>query len=254
MINISSFELNYHTNYAEFFFCFNAKKIEGVRCCISLRAAGDMGLDHPENRRALFNKLKVDANRVYACNQTHSHDVAVAVYPQTGVYPDADALVGTPPAVLAVTVADCLPVYLYDNIHKVYALCHSGWKGTGIVVNALRLMHTEFGTDAGDVSAVLGPCIQGNVYQVDAGRAQEYYAEFGSDSGVYPLGNPVRVCGSVDKEYYIDMQAANAHLLVQCGVQNIMYCTNCTLTDERLGSFRREKNSFTKMLAMLGSL
>jgi YfiH family protein len=253
-MNITSFELNYHNDHADLLCYYNKKKVEGVRCLISVRAAGDMGLDHAENRLALFNKLKLDSNRVYSCKQTHSRDVAVVEYPQTGILPNADGLVGRSPAVLTVTVSDCLPVYLYDNTHKVYAICHSGWKGTGIAVNVLRVMQAEFGTEAKDVSAILGPCIQGDVYKVDEGRAQEFHAQFGSDTGAYPLGAVVHESEHGNtKEYYIDMRAANAHLLVECGVQNIRYCTNCTLTDTRLGSFRREKLSFTKMLAMIGS-
>ncbi|MDR3325459.1 MAG: polyphenol oxidase family protein [Spirochaetaceae bacterium] len=252
-MNIAPFELTYTNDYAEFYFSFNGKKVDGARCVISTKAAGDMGLDHPENRMALYEKLGVDSGRVFSCKQTHSREVARVRCGETELVRCADGLLGAPAAILAVTVSDCLPVYLCDTAHNVFAVCHSGWKGTGIAANALRLMEETYGTDAGDVSAILGPCIQGDVYQVERARAEEFHAHFGR-GGAYPLGEAVReaAAGGV-KEYSIDMRAANAHILIASGVKNIMYCTNCTFTDERLGSFRREKEGFTKMLAMTGS-
>ena len=32
-----------------------------------------------------------------------------------------------------VTVADCVPLFLYDSKNGVFAAVHSGWKGTGII-------------------------------------------------------------------------------------------------------------------------
>ena len=38
-----------------------------------------------------------------------------------------------------VTVADCMPLYLYDSVSGVFGVVHSGWKGTGIIGEALNL-------------------------------------------------------------------------------------------------------------------
>jgi YfiH family protein len=157
-----------------------------------------------------------------------------------------------PDIALAVTVADCLPVFLYDTDTGVYALLHSGWKGTGIVLKALSLM-TETGTRPEAVAALLGPCIRPCCYRVDEERAAAFEAEFGAaaagDAAAYPLGPPVRREGG---QPALDLQAANARLLAQAGVRNIAYCENCTFTDLRLGSFRREGPAYTRMLAVTG--
>ena len=51
----------------------------------------------------------------------------------------------------------------------------------------------------------------------------------------------------------LDLQAANARLLANAGVRNIAYCGDCTGTDRRLGSFRREgPAAYTRMLAVMG--
>ena len=38
-----------------------------------------------------------------------------------------------------VTVADCVPVFLFDSESGFFGVVHSGWKGTGIVKNAVQL-------------------------------------------------------------------------------------------------------------------
>ena len=156
--------------------------------------------------------------------------------------------------ILAITIADCLPVFLLDTENGYFSLVHSGWKGTGIVLNALDIMQ-KAGTKPQAIAAVLGPCIQGCCYKVDKERAVQFENEFGAasphiqDSAEYPLGSPVRYDPSGS---YISLQAANARLLTARGVQHIAYCTDCTFCDERLGSFRREgPQSFTRMIAMI---
>ncbi|MDR2397861.1 MAG: laccase domain-containing protein, partial [Spirochaetaceae bacterium] len=67
--------------------------------------------------------------------------------------------------------------------------------------------------------------------------------------GAYPLGPAVKREGGRPA---LDLQAANARLLVDAGVRNITYCEDCTFTDQRLGSFRREGSAYTRMLAVMG--
>jgi YfiH family protein len=279
-MSIESFELNYTGLYAEFYFSFAGKKIDDIRCLITTREAGSMGLNVPKEggdtneklllpgeiiftppRVAFYKSLSIDPSRVYSCRQSHSRDVAVVEHPESPLLQYADGLISEKNAILAITAADCLPIYLYDTKHKVFAICHSGWQGTGIASDALKIMKAKYGTDGADVSAILGPCISGNDYEVDAARAKEFNNRFGNTDGEYPLGEVVHEITTVnncvsassgEKKYYLDMRAANAHILARRGVSNIQYCVNSTLTDQRLGSYRREGKEFTKMLAMIG--
>jgi YfiH family protein len=163
---------------------------------------------------------------------------------------------------LAVTVADCLPVFLLDTESGAFAALHSGWKGTGIVLKALSIMQ-ERGTRPEAVAAVLGPCIQSCCYQVDEERAAAFEAEFGASSShvppetPFPLGPvtgqaPSVLPAALGLGRYIALQAANARLLAGAGVRNIAYCEDCTFTDSRLGSYRREGQNYTRMAAMAG--
>jgi YfiH family protein len=279
-MSIESFGLDYTGTYAEFYFSFDGKKIEEPHCLITTVEAGSMGLNFPAgdnldalklmlpgeifftaNRIAFYKSLGIDPLRVHTCRQIHSQDIAVVEYPESPLLQYADGLVSTKEAILGITAGDCLPVYLYDTKGGGFSLCHSGWKGTGIVKKALTVMKAAYGTEPEYVSAILGPCIRGDDYEVDAERAREFNKEFGCLSGEYPLGEVVREISTVnncttasggEKKYYLDLQAANARILACCGVRNIKYCTNSTLTDTRLGSFRREGKEFIKMMALVG--
>jgi YfiH family protein len=162
-----------------------------------------------------------------------------------------------PELCLSVTVADCLPVYLYDTEGGAFGLVHSGWKGTGIALAALRLMEERWGVRPEAVGALLGPCIQSCCYRVDRARAAEFEEEFGG-GGDYPLGPvieekyPPGDPSENSREFFINLPAANARLLAKAGVRNIAVCQDCTFNDERLGSFRREGRNYTPMAALIG--
>jgi len=228
-------------------------------CLISGRAAGDMAFrgNHSDIRKAFFESQGICADKVYSLIQIHSKDVYClpAPAPCVSVFArEGDGMISFASGVfLAVTVADCLPVFLLDTEQGYWAVLHSGWKGTGIAANAVEMMK-QAGTKPEALAAVLGPCIQDCCYRVDEERATQFEAEFASaqthdDSG-FPMGKVSRH----DKSgWYIGLQAANARLLAAAGVRHIAHCTDCTFTDERLGSYRRQgPQAYTRMIAMAG--
>lgn len=127
-----------------------------------------------------------------------------------------------------VTVADCLPIYLYDAKTGCRGVLHSGWKGTGIVVKALKLAERIYGAQPSDFSVVIGPHIHSCCYQVEDQRVSYFTSQFGA-SCIIPPNN-------------LSLAQANVNLLLEAGVpeDNILCCTDCTCCDSRLGSFRRE--------------
>jgi YfiH family protein len=204
-------------------------------------------------REALFRALGLDARRVAAPRQVHSREVLEAGLERMPPDTRADGMICRDGGIfLSVTVADCLPVFLYDaGGSGGFGLVHSGWKGTGIALRALRLMEEKWGVRPDETAAVLGPCIGSCCYRVDRERARAFEAEFGGSGGEYPLG---RVTEERAGGFFINLRAANARLLANAGLRNIAVCEDCTFTDERLGSFRREGSGFTRMAALLGRL
>lgn len=69
---------------------------------------------------------------------------------------------------IAIRVADCGPLYIYDPVARAVAIAHSGRKGTeknivGALVETLRLS----GSRPADMIAFLGPCIRPPHYETD---------------------------------------------------------------------------------------
>jgi YfiH family protein len=243
-VRVYPFKIEFKENdfFITFPFIFNESPVEGAFCFLSSRLAGDMKYDGDRTSRlSLLEKAGLNSDSVFGLKQVHSRDVLVVDggHPPAG---EADGMVSCDADVaLSVTVADCLPVFLFDTKTKAFGIVHSGWKGTGIAAGALKLMNKKWGTKAGNVAAVLGPCIDSCCYKVDEQRYKEFEKEFG--------GEAVRKSGD---GFFLDLKKANVNLLSGAGVKNIAVCENCTFTDERLGSFRREGERFTRMLALVG--
>lgn len=72
-------------------------------------------------------------------------------------------------ALLAVSIADCVPISLVDPEKKAIALLHAGWRGVaaGILERGTQLL-MEKGSAPGDLHCHFGPAICGNCYEVRA--------------------------------------------------------------------------------------
>jgi YfiH family protein len=122
----------------------------------------------------------------------------------------ADALVTSDPGtVLAVLVADCVPIVLYDPGAHVLACVHAGWRGTVARVGqaALAAMAT-LGARPASVTAGIGPAI-GPGYQVGDEVAQAARESFGEHAPVRPDGTG---------RWLFDLWAANRRILREAGV------------------------------------
>jgi len=72
-----------------------------------------------------------------------------------------------PGVLLLVTVADCIPVFLFDPVARVAGLLHAGWRGTagGILGRGMAAMRMLGATEA-DTVMHCGVGICGNCYEV----------------------------------------------------------------------------------------
>jgi YfiH family protein len=220
----------------------------GLQAGISLRAAGDLRLESP-GREPFFRSLGspgLSPERVYACRQVHSRRVlALRGQPPVQVAGlEADGLATAfAELLLSVTVADCLPIFVYDRGGRAFALVHSGWQGTGIAAEAVRVLGREFGAQPGSLVAVLGPGIGACCYAVEAGRAAVFRRQYGEQA--------VREHGG---RAFLDLRAANSRLLAEAGVeeQHVHAAAECTACTEELSSFRRDGPAFGRMAAFIG--
>jgi len=154
---------------------------------------------------------------------------------------EGDALVTPSPGVaLGVFTADCLPVFLFEPQKRVAAAVHAGWRGTaqGITRKAVEKMAEVFGCAPERIQAALGPCIGPCCYEVD----EPVEAQFLSRGLPWEAFVSPRGAG----KWSLDLQEANAHLLVTGGVKKenirrLAFCTACR--SDLFFSYRREKGT-----------
>ena len=214
------------------------------RALLSLAALGDMIVkpEPPERVRAEIARV-FPGKRFAWLAQEHSRTVLSADPGEQSCGLPGDGLVmRDPDTVAGVTVADCLPVFLWDTATGARAVCHSGWKGTGIVREALRLMKTRYGTSPQSTRAILGPSIHPCCYAIPRECAEAFAGEFGREAAFSRDGN-----------WYIDLAAANKGILLGEGVQGIHIHPECTCCDTRFSSYRRQGAAFSHMLAVCGA-
>ena len=221
----------------------------GLRAMISLARAGNMALSRRRDlpwRAELFSFLGLEEERVFGLRQVHSQRVVVVEHGQSEALAaeEADGMItDRANVVLSATVADCLPIFLYDAASGAFGLVHSGWKGTGIVAKALQAMQDRYGTRASNVAATIGPGIGPCCYRVPEERAVFFAHQFGAET----------VVRSQDGTPSLDLRAANLALLREAGVKAVTVVEDCTSCSEALGSFRRQGPAhYTLMLACIG--
>jgi len=172
--------------------------------------------------------------KIAATAQTHTTNIAVVREGDApkgtlfkSKYTDIDGLVTNAVGITLVTsFADCIPVFIYDPVHKAIASCHSGWKGTlgRISAAALTVMEKEYGTKACDVIAGIGPGICADCYEV----SDDLYEAFSADRKPEQLGR-IFLPGRPG-HYQMDLLAANRFVLLDAGVkpENISVSDICT--------------------------
>jgi hypothetical protein len=147
-----------------------------------------------ENRNRLAAALGAD--RLTVADQRHTDRVAVVDESLAGrghdggadaaaAFPATDALITNLPGVaLAILVADCAPLVLYDPVRRAIGVAHSGRVGTikGVVPKTIAAMTATFGSAPDDLLIGIGPAIGAASYEIGAAEAAEVIAAFGPEA------------------------------------------------------------------------
>lgn len=139
---------------------------------------------------------------------------------------------------LAVFVADCVPVYLYERRRHVAAIIHAGRRGTfrNISGRAVQFLKAQFQANGADVHALIGPAAGPCCYEVSVEQAQAFDR----------AGLPVR-------GRYIDLWEANARQLSAAGVPRaqIAIAGLCTVCGDRFYSYRADADARRSMAFLM---
>jgi len=195
-----------------------------------------------ENRRRFFGALHIGLDELAFPIQTHS--AAVKSIAMWGGYEDCDGLVTQELGVfIAISVADCVPIFLFDPVTRTAAGIHAGWRGTGggIAANAVNRMKSEFGVTPSDIIAFIGPAAGRCCYEVGPEVSKIFEPEFATKME--------------DGKWKVDLKGANARGLVSAGVEpsNIEQHGGCTIHEkEKFHSHRRDGASSGRMMGVIG--
>lgn len=182
------------------------------------------------NRREFFNaSVALPLEKIAFQKQIHSAIVSYVDKP--GFTGESDAMITDKPEIgLAVSVADCTPVFLYDYKQNIIAAIHSGWRGTkeGIVENTVHKLRTDFKVNPKYLYAYIGPSITQQNYEVGPEVAELFDERY-----ILPRGD----------KFLLDVKTANYDMLIEAGIpaSHIQASNLCTYTNNSLlHSYRKD--------------
>ncbi len=157
-------------------------------------------------------------------------------------YIESDGLMTNEPGLLLnISLADCCGILLFDREKKAISAVHSGWKGTeqNIAAHAVNEMKNHYQTESKDVYAYLSPCASVESYEV----GKDFLEKF-----------PNFAFRFVDDKIFFDNKKMIAYQLNQAGIPqaNIYLSGECTISNPKYHSFRRDKKLSGRMSCFIG--
>lgn len=148
--------------------------------------------------------------------------------------------------IIGVFTADCVPVILVDDVKKVSAAIHSGWKGTfaSITLKTIRKMEEEWDCNPADIKAYIGPHIRKCCYEV----SEELKEKFISEKSNIP--KEILFSGR-----NLNLEACILDDLKKAGIDdksiNVLdLCTYCS-NEIKLHSYRKSNGSYGRMFSFI---
>ncbi len=200
-----------------------------------------------ENRRGL--QGLTGGRPVVWMDQVHGRRVAVIDGPLDGPVPETDAIItSVPDLVLAVLVADCVPIMLRGPIDRggaddgaddpaasreVVAAAHAGRRGLQLgVVEAVVSRMSSLGVQPRAIVAELGPAVCGKCYEVPAAMRAEVASVTPAALATTRAGRPS-----------LDLRAGLVAQLHALGVGKLHVDPTCTMESNAHFSHRRDQRT-----------
>ncbi len=196
-----------------------------------------------KNRELFFGRLGIPLEHIVLSKHVHGIKVYIANSPI--ITEGYDALITNKTNLfLAVSIADCTPILIYDDVNNAVAAIHAGWKGTvaEIIKHTLKKMNEIYNTKGNDCKAYIGACIGYDNFEVGVEVAQHFSDAFKRFDGQ-------------KQKWFVDLKSANKKQLLEFGLhsENIEISPYCTFKDEDLFfSHRRDRGLTGRMMAVIG--
>lgn len=193
-----------------------------------------------QNRKYFFSEIGLDYQKAAYQKQIHSDEIVMTN--RAGIFENSDALITNQQNLsLVVTIADCLPIMIYDPNEKVIAAVHSGWRGTSkrILDKVIKTLRDKFNSKSGNLFVYLGPSITQANYEVGTEVKELFDQKYLLRTG---------------SKYFLNIVQANLDMLYQNGVKKnqIQISGLCTYEMKNvLHSYRRDGEKSGRALAVI---
>ena len=183
------------------------------------------------NRLKLSKKYNFDILQLRYMNQVHGDNIEIVDFTSPLLIDNCDALITKEKDLpIMVMVADCIPIFLKDEVKGVIAVVHAGRNSTfkNIVQKTALKMIEELDCLKEDISVYLGPSIQKCCYEVSPELENIVIESYGKE---------------FSQNRYIDLQGINVKQLNDIGIFKIevsKVCTKCS--NEPYFSYRKDKD------------
>ncbi len=182
------------------------------------------------NRHLFFETLGLSKEDVAYQTQIHSDIIKTAAY--GGKVGDSDAIITPRKGIgIAISMADCVGIFIYDKVEKVIAGVHSGWRGTKqeILKKTLLQLQSDFDSSPENLYVYIAPSISQKNYEVGNEVAEQFDEKY-----VIPTSD----------KYLLDVSRINYDMLIDFGIpkSQIEHSELCSYDESYIHSFRRDKN------------
>lgn len=231
------------SNYPEIIFGFSTKISSDTKSPYYFNlsySVGDEKSKVDNNRKDFFEAIGLTVESVGYQRQIHS-DI-VQVIGCGGDNGASDALITNNKNLgLAIAVADCTPIFIYDKINKVIAAVHSGWQGTEqkILLKTLVMLQKDHSSNPENMIVYIGPSISQANYEVGKEFAEKFDRTY-----LEPKGD----------KYLLDTGRINYQILLDFGIpkNQIQKSDLCTYEfSTLLHSYRRDGNTSGRSLGVI---
>lgn len=215
-----------------------------------MKLSSDSVLDEviTENHKKFLKKLGINVDFIASANLVHGTNIKVVTEKEAGgILPKADGLITKEKKLfLSITVADCLPIFLYDFEKEIVGLIHGGWRNLAqnILSLAIKKLSVEFGSQPENILAGIGPGISQCHFEVGE-EVSEKFKEFLPETMIWR-----------DGKKFLDLKKIAEIQLINLGFkkENIEINPDCTYClPDKYFSYRRDKpKSPETMIAFIG--
>ena len=199
----------------------------------------DKGNSILDDTISYIKEINLNSSRLAIPIQKHTDNVVWTTNP--GKFEKCDGIVSNLNynLILSLSVADCVPICIFDEVTGNFGLIHSGWRGTlsKIAINAVNLL-MDNGSKIKDINVYFGHSISQKNYEVDIDVASLF-----SESSYIKHG----------KKYLLDIKNQIKQDLVQIGLKpnQISQSSRCTYNDTNFPSYRRDGSKSGRLIFLM---